>query len=127
MAEIADYQIITKGPFTLTESNPKKDLPFDLPVSISISAGGVLGFVVADVSAGLFGAATSVEFEILANNISLTKYTLKTGTICGLLETFAGAGGNLKIGPNTITFKVTKSNLAGVKMSDVVLWFQRNV
>ena len=126
MAEIADYQIITKGPFTLTESNPKKDLPFDLPVSISTSAGGVLGFVVADVSGGLFGAATSVEFEILANNISLTKYTLKTGTICSLLETFSG-GGSLKIGANTTTFKVTKSNLAGVKISDVVLWFQRNV
>ena len=126
MAEIADYQIITKGPFTITESNLKKDLPFDLPLSISTSAGGVLGFVV-EVSPGLFGAATSVEFEILANNISLTKYTLKTGTICSLLETFSGGGGNLKIGPNTTTFKITKSNLAGVKISDVVLWFQRNI
>jgi len=127
MAEIADYQIITKGPFTLAESNPKKDLPFDLPVNISTSAGGVLGFVVADVSGALFGAAASVTFQILANNNKLTEYTLKTGTICSLLETFAGGGGNLKIGSNTIRFEVTKSNLAGLKISDVVLWFQRNV
>lgn len=127
MAEIADYQIITKGPFSLNENTPKKNLSFDLPVNISTSAGGVLGFVVADVSAGFLGAATSVSFEIFANNISLTKYTLKTGTICSLLETFVGGGGNLKIGSNTIRFEVTNSNLAALKISDVVLWFQRNV
>jgi hypothetical protein len=127
MAEIADYQIITKGPFTLSDGSPQKDLPFDLPLNISTSAGGVLGFVVADVSAGLFGAATSVSFEIRANDLGLTSYTLKTGAICSLLEAFSGGGGNLKIGSNKLAFKVTKSNLASLKISDVVLWFQRNV
>ena len=126
MAEIADYQIITKGPFTLDQNVPEKELPFDLPVNISTSAGGVLGFVV-DVSGGLFGATVDVGFEILSNNNSLTTYKLKSGTICSLLETFVGGGGKLKIGSNKIKVKLTQSNLAQLKVSDVVLWFQRNV
>ena len=127
MAEIADYQIITKGPFTLTETNPQKDLSFDLRLNLATSAGGVLGFMVGQVSKGFLGAETSVSFEVRANNTSLTTYQLETGTICSLLEAFSGGGGNLIIGPNKLTFKVTKSNLAGLKISDVVLWFQRNV
>jgi hypothetical protein len=51
MAEIADYQIITKGPFTLSDGSPQKDLPFDLPLNISTKRGRRPGLC----SRGCFG------------------------------------------------------------------------
>lgn len=125
MAEISDYQIITKGPFTLDEEHLSRTLPFDLPSNISASAGGILGFVVAKVASGILGPS-SVTFEIFANSNKLTNYSLKTGTTCSLLETFGGAGGNLKVGSNSIRFSASKGG-PDLTISDVVLWFQRNI
>jgi len=125
MAEIADYQIITKGPFILEENNLSKNLSFTLPVSLAPSAGGVLGFVVSKVASGIL-APSAVTLDIFANNNKLTSYSLKTGTICSLLETFVGEGGNLKTGSNTFKFTAAKGG-PPVTITDVVLWFQRNV
>ena len=128
--EIADFQIFHGVPqFTLTENATSQNIPCSLPADISPAAGGVLAFTVRNVEATSLGGGTAVlDLELFVNGQKIENYKIQSGTVSGLVAHCPHTGnGKLKAGANTIKFATPSSTGESITISDVVLWFQRNV
>jgi hypothetical protein len=122
MPEIADFIVIKKGAFPVGDS--PITFVFALPLDTALNSNAILGFVVQSIQLG--PTATSQEFSIKLNTHPLMTLNVAKGTHSSFLKAFGSGGGNLLPGPNImiLTGSVT---FGSVTLSDLVLWFQRNI
>lgn len=125
MPTIADYIVIRDGPFELTAGNAWSTgniaIPSDL-VPGTATAKAILQYKVRPPASPPF--APSAEIEVRFNGRSLETIRLRTDTVHGLWETFPATILNADSAANFVEFRV-ESGFA--RISDVILWFQRDI
>jgi len=112
MAEVADYQWLTDGPFELP--NPSdgvdKDLSFSLPSDLSVSTRGVLTYMVKGPNANYTTKINGAPADPMK---ALTDFRAVQEVVEGLQPT----------NNNKVQFKYTGAGK--ITVTDVVIWFQR--
>ena len=128
MAEIADFQVFPQK-IKLAGKVPHVDISVKLPVDLSPDAKGVLAFMVRDIEVGsLFAKDALLKLLFYDPKTETYKFInsfrLKPDTVCGLVSHFPVQAGTRKI-----RFSATDDpeTLDSITISDIVLWFQRNV
>ncbi|CAN5831281.1 hypothetical protein BH23ACT10_BH23ACT10_24990 [soil metagenome] len=125
MPTIADYIVIRDGPFELTGSNPWSSGNISIPNDLvpgTITAKAVLQYKVRPTASPPF--APSAEIEVRVNGRSVETIRLSTDTVHGLWEVFPATILNADSAANFVEFRA-ESGFA--RISDVILWFQRDI
>lgn len=120
MPAVADYKVLRDATFDLEEGQ-EHQITFDLPGALA-DAKLILAYQARPFAfSGLQTLATiDVGFQFQQH---VDTVTIRGETVHGLWETFSRSAVNTDI-PNTLVFKSTQGK---VRISDVVLWFQRSI
>ncbi len=118
MPQIADYLHLEDGRVTLPNNDDgvNREYSFQLPPDTATNSRGVLIFVARrPTSGGLTYAITLNGAEEISDN------TQTESSRRAIQEVVSG----LKTGTNTLVFEVSGSGT--LQLSDIVLWFRRNI
>lgn len=119
---IADYSIFRDSPVTVQKGGGgdlDKEFRIDLPESLVRSNRSILAYVVDPES-----NVNNLRIEVAVNGEPVRSSRFGQDLLMTLHEV---VGANvLKVGTNTVTFTAT-SGTGSVRISDVVLWWQRAV
>jgi hypothetical protein len=118
MPEIADYLHLEDGRVTLPNNDDgvNREYTFQLPSDTATNARGVLTFVVRRSNPG------GLTYTITLNGAEeISDNTQTESSRRAIQEVVSG----LKTGTNTLEFEVSGSGT--LQLSDIVLWFQRNI
>jgi hypothetical protein len=120
MPTVADYIVLRDNHFDL-DHEQEREIAFDLPDQLS-NVKLVLAYQARPIASPPFQAVSKIDISLKFQQ-HIDTVTIRGDTIHGLWETFPRLAVNTDI-TNTLIFK----SLSGtVRISDVVLWFQRNV
>ena len=120
MPTIADYRVLRDSHFDL-EPDQERAFSFDLPNDLA-DAKLVLAYQARPFPLPPFAAVATVDIGFQFQQ-HVDTVTIRGETVHGLWETFPRLAVNTDI-TNTLIFK---STLGKVRISDVVLWFQRDI
>lgn len=118
MPEIADYLHLEDGRFTLPNNDDgvNREYSFPLPLDTSTNSRGVLTFVARRSNPG------ALTYTITLNGAEeISDNTQTESSRRAIQEVVSG----LRAGTNTLVFEVSGSGT--LQVSDIVLWFQRNI
>jgi hypothetical protein len=117
MQTLADYFVLSDGPFTLSNSADEKKLSITLPDDLAANSIGLLMYTA--IPSGTFAK----HFEVDINDTTDVVRDVSNSEPRSLHE--AIDAGLLRAGANTVQFRY-ESGGGDIVFSDVVLWVQRN-
>lgn len=122
MISVADYKVLRDAPFDLDEGG-RKELTFDVPADQLAAQPLIVSYQARPLSLSLNGD-DFVEVSVsIAFQKEIDRLRLRENTVHGLWEVFSEnlTSDTLKEGV------VFKSHHGRVRISDVIVWFQRKI
>lgn len=126
MANIADYAVLHDGTFDLNTGEHKELKPFFPPGDLVPGTGqskAILCYKARPLPQAPFSPQVDLKITLKFQNLNIETIRIKDDTVRGLWEAFSAAELSATVG-NVFIFA---SNSGKVRISDVILWFQRNI
>jgi hypothetical protein len=126
MAIIADYAVLRDGTFDLDGGQIKELEPFFPPDDLAPGTGqskAILCYKARPLPQSPFSPQVDLKITLKFQNLNIETVRIKDDTVRGLWEAFSAAELSTTVG-NVFIFS---SESGKVRISDVVLWYQRNV
>jgi hypothetical protein len=120
---LADYDVINDGSFTLSGSSRSKALTIYIQTGAVTNQRAVLMF---QVNPELDSGSDRLKLEVQIKDKILSTYTFGTDAQRGIWEVFLPTDVDLREGNNSMEFRFN-SGAGTLKVSDVVLFYQRKV
>jgi len=125
MAQIADYIVIRDGVFDLDVGESRNfgsiPIPDDL-VPGTARAKAILQYKVRPPTNPPFSGST--DLTVIVNGHTIETVRIRLDTVRGLWETFPATILNADLRTNFVQFQAA---VGPARISDVILWFQRNI
>ncbi len=125
MPKLTDHAVITDNPFDLAVGQNRVFSSIRIPSDLVPGTGrrmAILQYKVRPLTTQGFSAATELSISVNGANIETVNITLDT--VRGLWETFPATILNADSRANMIDFR---AQIGPVRISDVILWFHRNI
>lgn len=126
MPTIADYTVLSDGTFDLSSGQEKELAPFFPPDDLvpgTAKAKAILCYKARPLPQAPFSPQVDLKISLKFQNLNIETVTIKDDSVRGLWEAFSAAELSSTVG-NIFIFK---SQSGKVRISDVVLWYQRNI
>jgi hypothetical protein len=126
MATIADYMVLRDGTFDLESGESRELAPFFPPddlVQGSSSANAILCYKARPLPQAPFTPQVDLKITLKFQAFEIETVQIQDDTVRGLWEVFPAAQLSSTVG-NVFVFR---SESGRVRISDVVLWYQRNI
>ena len=126
MPTIADYSVLRDGSFDLDSGERKELAPFFPPSDLvpgTAKAKALLYYKARPLPQAPFAAQVHLRIILKVQNLEIEDIRIKDDSVRGLWEAFSAAELSSTVG-NVFVFK---SDSGKVRISDVVLWYQRDI